>query len=70
MGCWLTYQRGSFLLKEFHHSRCSASDRANILASQVGSVRLLDESQISHNHVRALTAGAIEVDTASNRLIL
>jgi len=70
MGCWLSYRRGSFHLKEFYHSQCKAQDRANSLATQVGGVKLLDESESPHAHVRALLAGAIEVDTSSNRLIL
>jgi len=71
-GFWLSYQRGSFLLKEFHYSRRTAADRANSLASQVAYVKFLDESQIPHGHIRALLADAIaiEVDIASNRLIL
>ena len=70
MGCWLSYRRGSFHLKEFYHCQYKAVDRANSLAPQVGGVKLLDESQFSHAHVRAMLAGAIEVDTSSNRLIL
>ena len=69
MGCWLSYQRGSFHLKEFYHCAGKAADRANSLASQV-EVRLLDESKFPHAHLHALLASAIEVDTSSNRLIL
>ena len=70
VGFWLTYQRGSFFLKEFHQSRGAADDRAGTLASQVGYVKLLDESHMSHADIHTYIAGAIQLDTVSNRLIL
>jgi hypothetical protein len=70
MGFWLAYQRGSFLLKEFHHSPCSAEERASGLGPHVAWVRLLDESKFLNDHGRALIERAIEVDRASNRLVL
>ena len=70
MGCWLMYHKGSFQLKEFHHSFSSAQGRANTLDGKVRYMKLLDESRVPPNQVRELVAGSIEVDAATNRLIL